>query len=85
MTEAFHLDRLNIAEQCFTKIGFHWRRIWSRKRASDQVKIENRTRKRSHKLDGIGVGRIRTVPFSVYDSEAYDPVKTSFTESEAEV
>ena len=27
------------------------------------VKIENRSRKRSHKLDGIGVGRIRTFPF----------------------
>ena len=25
--------------------------------------IENRSRKRSHKLDGIGVGRIRTFPF----------------------
>ena len=85
MTEVFHLDRLNIAEQCITKAGFHWRRSRSRKRASDQVKIENRTRKRSHKLDGIGVRRIRTVPFSVYDSDAYDPVKTSFTESQAEV
>ena len=42
------------------------------------MKIENRSRKRSHKLDGIGVGRIRTVPFSsdsTYDSDAYDPVK----------
>ena len=41
------------------------------------MKIENRSRKRSHKLDGIGVGRIRTVPFSsdsTYDSDAYDPV-----------
>ena len=28
-----------------------------------RVKIENRRRKRSHKLDGIGVGRIRTFPF----------------------
>ena len=27
------------------------------------MKIENRSRKRSHKLDGIGVGRIRTFPF----------------------
>ena len=43
------------------------------------MKIENRSRKQSHKLDGIGVGRIRTVPFSsdsAYDSDAYDPVKT---------
>ena len=32
--------------------------------AYDQVKIENRSRrKRSHKLDGVGVGRIRTFPF----------------------
>ena len=43
------------------------------------VKIENRSRKRSHKLDENGVGRIRTFPFScdsAYDSVAYDPVKT---------
>ena len=52
------------------KAGFHWRRrrsrsrSRSRKRASDLAKIENRSRKRSHKLGGIGVGRIRTVPFS---------------------
>ena len=51
------------------------------------MKIENRSRKRSHKLDGIGVGRIRTVPFSsdsAYDSDAYDPVKTRLSESQAE-
>ena len=46
------------------------------------MKIENRSRKQSHKLDGIGVGRIRK--FSVYDSVAYDPVKTRLSESEAE-
>ena len=43
--------------------------------------------KRSHKLDGIGVGRIRTFPFScdsAYDSIACDPVKTRLSESEAE-
>ena len=42
---------------------------------------------RSHKLDGIGVGRIRTVPFSfnsAYDSNAYDPVKTRLPGSPAE-
>ena len=52
------------------------------------MKIENRSRKRSHKLDGIGVGRIRTVPFSsdsAYDCDAYDPVKTRLVESQAEV
>ena len=36
----------------------------SHKRAYDLVKIENRSRiKQSHKLDGVGVGRIRTFPF----------------------
>ena len=60
---------------CPLKAGFHWRRSRSRKSASDLVKIENQSRKQSHKLGGIGVGRIRTVPFSsdsAYDSEAYD-------------
>ena len=60
------------------KAGFHWRRSRSRSRksASHLVKIENRSRKRSHKLDRVG--RIRTVPFSsdsAYDSDAYDPWK----------
>ena len=43
------------------------------------MKIEKRSRKRSRKLDGIGVGRIRTFPFSsdsAYDSVTYDLVKT---------
>ena len=51
------------------------------------MKIENRIRKRSHKLDRIGVGRIRKVPFSsdsFYDSDAFDPVKTRLSESQAE-
>ena len=47
----------------------------SRKSANDAlVKIKNWSRKRSHKSDGIGVGRIRTFPFSsdsAYDSIAY--------------
>ena len=30
---------------------------------TDTVKIENQSTKRSHKLDGIGVGRIRTFRF----------------------
>ena len=49
------------------------------------MKIKNRSRKQSHKLDGVG--RIRTFPFSsdsVYDSVAYDPVKTRLSESEVE-
>ena len=33
------------------------------KKAYDLVKIENRSRKQSHMLDGIGVGRIRTFLF----------------------
>ena len=53
------------------------------------MKIENWSRKQSHKLDGIGVGRIRTFPFlssdSVYDSVTFDPVKTRLLESRAEV
>ena len=72
------------------KAGFYWR--WSRSRslksASDLVKIENRSRKRSHKLDGIGVGRIRTVPLFpiplMTSSDAYDPVKTRLSESQVE-
>ena len=43
------------------------------------MKIKDRSRKRSHKLDGIVVRRIRTFPFpsdAAYDSVAYDPVKT---------
>ena len=48
------------------KAGFHKRRSrsrsWNRKRAYDLVKIENQSRKRSHMLDGIGVGRT-TFPF----------------------
>ena len=51
------------------------------------MKIENRSHKRSRKLDGIGVRRIRTSPFlpvSFRDSAAYDPVKTGLLESEAE-
>ena len=54
----------------------------------DPVKIKKRRRKRSHELNGIGVGRIRTFPFSsdsAYDSVAYDLVKTRLSESEAEV
>ena len=52
------------------------------------MKIKNRSHKQSHKLDGIGIGRIRTVPLSsdsAYDSDAYDPVKTRLSESQAEV
>ena len=49
------------------------------------MKIENRSRKRSHKLDGVGVGRNVSISSdSVYDSVAYDPVKTRLSESEAE-
>ena len=66
------------------KAGFHRRRSRSRKSASDLMKIENRSRKRSVKPDGIGVRRIKTVPFSsdsVYDFDAYDPVTTRLSQS----
>ena len=76
------------------KAGFHKRRSRSRSRsresAYDLVKIKDRSRKRSHMLDEIGVGRIKTFPFSsdsgisAYDSVVYDPVKTRLSESEAE-
>ena len=52
----------------------------------DLAKIENLNRKRSHKLDEIRVGSIRTFPFSpgsVYDSIAYGLVKTRLSESQA--
>ena len=75
------------------KAGFHWRRSRSRnrrrsrKRAYEPVKIENQSRKRSHKLNGIGVRRIRTFPFlpiPFTTPSLYDPVKTRLSESEAE-
>lgn len=52
------------------------------------MKFENWSRKWSHKLDKIIVGRIRTFPIfsnSAYNSVTYDPVKTRLSESEAEV
>ena len=57
------------------------------KRAYDSVKIKNSSRKQGRKRDGIGVGRIRTFPFSsnsAYDYIAYNLVKTRLWESEAE-
>ena len=58
------------------------------KSAYDLVKIKNQSCKWSHKCDGIGVGKIRTFPFSydsAYYSIVYDLVKTRLLESEAEV
>ena len=76
------------------KAGFHLRqsRNRNRKSAYDLVKLKNRSRKRSHKLDGIGVGKIRTFPFFNFATllitpllrSAYDLVKTKLSESEAE-
>ena len=40
-----------------------WSHCRSHKKAYDLVKIESRSRKQSHKLNGIGVGRIRMFPF----------------------
>ena len=56
-------------------------------RALTRVKIENRSRKRSHKLYVIGVGRVRTCPLypdSAFDSVTYDLAKTRLSESQAE-
>ena len=64
-----------------------WSRSWNSKSASDLVKIKNRSRKWSHKLDENRVGRMRTLPVSSdssYDYDAYDPVKTKLSESQAE-
>ena len=61
--------------------------VKSRKSAYDLVKIKNGSRKRSHKGVGVGVGLIRTFPFSSnsdYDSVAYDLMKTRLSEPEAE-
>jgi len=71
------------------KAGFHWRRNLSRSRKSayELVKIKDRSRERSHKLDGIGVRKTRTFPLSfdsAYDYVAYDPVKARLSELEAE-
>ena len=54
---------------------------------------ENWSHKQSHKLDGIGVRRIRMLPFlltlfttlSLTVRSAYDLVKTRLSESEVEV
>ena len=76
------------------KAGFHEQRSRSRsckrsrKSAHDLVKITNQSRNQSHKFDGIVVGRIRMLPFSSdssYDSVAYDLVKTTLSDSKAEV
>ena len=47
------------------------------------MKIENRSRKRSHKLDGNQ--KVSISSDSVYDSVVYELVKTRLSESEAEV
>ena len=64
-----------------------WNLERSRKRAYDLMKIKlNQRLKRSHKGDEIGVGRIRTFPFSsesAYDSVAYGLLKIRLLESEA--
>ena len=55
-----------------------------RKSAYDLLEIKNRIHKQSHKRDRVGVGRIRTFPFS-YDSVVYDLVVKTKSESVAEV
>ena len=49
------------------------------------MKIKNRSRKRSHKRDAIGVRRIRTFPFSsnsANDSVAYVPLIMIYSENQ---
>lgn len=73
------------------KVGFHQQRSQSQNPKQSQkstyglVKIKNQSEscKQSHKGDRIGVGRIRTVPFS-YDSVVCDLEKTRLSEPEAE-
>ena len=48
------------------------------------MKIKNRSRKQSHKLDGIGVGRIRTFPFLPIPFTTPSLMKTRLSELEAE-
>ena len=48
------------------------------------IPIKNRSRKQSHNRDGIGVGRIKTFPFSsdsAYDSVVYDLEKTRLSDT----
>lgn len=75
------------------KAGFHWQLRspkWSRKSPYDSVKIKNRSCKQSHKLNRIGVTRIRTFPFlptllmTPLLCSAYDLVKTRLLESQVE-
>ena len=78
-------------DHCTKRLVFTGDRVGVvRASASDIVKIENRSRKRRHKLDGIGVGRIKRVSLrfsfdSVYEYNAYDPVKTGLSELQSEV
>ena len=44
------------------------------------IPIKNRSRKQSHKREGIGVERIRTFPFSS-DSVVYDLEKTRLSDT----
>ena len=74
------------------EVGFHWRRSLVVVGAVRALSTYRKSKigvvsEVDHKLDGIGVGRIRTVPFSsygAYDSDADDPVKTRLSESQAE-
>lgn len=70
----------------FLKAGFH-SHSRSYKSAYDPVKIKKGSCEQSHKLDGIGIRRIRMFPFSchsAYHSVAYNLLKTAMSESEAE-
>ena len=78
----FTVTRSNFTWLLTLKAAFYYRR--SRKSAYHLVKIGNRSRKRSHKLDGIGRNQNVSISSdSAYDSVAYDPLKTRFSGSEA--
>ena len=53
------------------------------------MKVKNRSHKGSQKFDRIVVGRVLLQCFhfsdSIFNSVAYDPVKTRLSQSEAEV
>ena len=53
-----HNDRSNVSASYGKAINIYFGKL-----QSDLVKIKNRSRKRSHMRDGIGVRRIRTFPF----------------------
>ena len=69
--------------QVIFKAGLHWRRSWSRKSASDLVKIENRSRKQKRKNQPITMPCLRNGHFDwfILQASAYDSDNLVFTGS----